>query len=562
MRRIVIAIAATCLLQVVAAAELPKAGLRLESASTQRLAELRALTPAATLHFRRSGDIPDDARIRYIEPGSGHYQIELESNLGQEPRIGRLRWQVSRMPFYGDIDQPIGLVASGLTSQRVFTIDLGKFVPRPSLSAVSDVPHPQSSAQQNASTTSTAPASTRITAPVAIAKTPALRTATTHQAASPSTARPQMVRSGLSYPGMRNGWAPRFYVRVVPVDDRASLQPEQLRAIGRPSEPLVLVWDTPPQTALAPSQFETVSTTDYDIRLVSFVYHPQETDDHWPAGCEEIPRDDGTDALDVISDIPGAVVDLINWASQAYADLKRMAVSLVASFLPFVPESVISAALDSALAAAGIPPSIPNVDQLMNSGADYLAAQMAEQIPVPSAGVWADMALDEAKDRIREETRQGLLDAAKAVAEKQRKDTKWCTTHVTEPFFEATVRNAAANAADNVVVSLHDSAGFFENKTMTIAHMAPGERFTLPIPYRAAPIIPERYHSQIPKKDRERERNEWWDAYYSTKISFTLRASERMDCRADGSCAAYSRKLLQTPTRQWDGLPGYRVGPG
>src|SRR5690606_29426690 len=143
------------------------------------------------------------------------------------------------------------------------------------------------------------------------------------------------------------------------------------------------------------SGWEVASTTHWDLRLVSFRFQPAVSIDRWPSGCKDIPRDEGRDAGDVISDIPDAAVDLVNWASEAYADLKQMAVSLVGTLLPFVPESVIEVALDSALAAAGIPPSIPNFDQLMSGGADYLATQMVEQMPVPASGVLADMAYEQ-----------------------------------------------------------------------------------------------------------------------------------------------------------------------
>ena len=39
--------------------------------------------------------------------------------------------------------------------------------------------------------------------------------------------------------------------------------------------------------------------------------------------------------------------------------------------------------LDAGLVALGIPPSLPNFDQLMNEGLDYLASSVVEQIGVP-----------------------------------------------------------------------------------------------------------------------------------------------------------------------------------
>ncbi|MBB1062181.1 hypothetical protein [Marilutibacter spongiae] len=139
-----------------------------------------------------------------------------------------------------------------------------------------------------------------------------------------------------------------------------------------------------------------------------------------------------------IGEAPGALVDLVNWASAAYADLKQMVVSLVASLLPFVPDSAVSFALDAAMAAVGLPPSIPNVDELMEGGADYLAVQMAAQILTPASGPLAGMAAREARDRIREQTRKALLEAAHDIARKRADATTWCMRRITEPYFEVT----------------------------------------------------------------------------------------------------------------------------
>ena len=87
---------------------------------------LQAAPPEATLRFYRTGDIPDSSDRKYLPPGK-ITSVDFETNLKREPRIRHLLWQVSRTPFYGSIEKPIALVASGYTDDRVFTVPLDTF---------------------------------------------------------------------------------------------------------------------------------------------------------------------------------------------------------------------------------------------------------------------------------------------------------------------------------------------------------------------------------------------------------------------------------------------------
>lgn len=481
--------------------------------------------PRAELAFYRRGDIPDSSDSKYLPPDRT-VAVEFESNLDREPRIGRLMWQVSRNPFYGPVDAPIGLVASGLTSGRVFEIDVQAFHPKPKrFRRVAALPALARSAQPEA---------------------PAL---------DPSVAR-LTAQSGATW----SPPAPRYYVRVVPVDDRPSLDPKRRPAIvGKPSPALELVMAEPPEPKPDMSGFEVVSREDFDLRLARFRYQPTVRIEHWPAGCEVIPRDGGKNAIDVIGEAPGALVDLVNWAATAYGDLKKMAVSLVGSLLPFVPESVISMALDTALAAAGIPPSIPNMDQLMTGGADYLATQVAQQIPVPASGALAEMAMEEAREEIRQRTRQALLDTAREMARKQRESVHWCRRYIADPYFEVTLRNAGSKPVSNAQLILGNSGDLLETTIVGIAHMDPGQEFTIPIAYRQNKNVVVRWASQLPEEDRRRAVLDWWQRYQTTPISFTVAATERVECLGDGSCSATARTLLKTPRRLWDNAPAYQT---
>lgn len=481
--------------------------------------------PRAELAFYSRGDIPDTGDRKFLPPGRAT-GVALESNLGRDPRIKRVMWQVSRMPFYGPVEAPVGLVASGVVSQRVFEIDVQAF-------------HPRQERFRRVAALPVRPATRAADAPVL----------------DVSVAR-VAIASGATW----SPPAPRYYVRVVPVDPRPSLDPSHRpTVVGKPSRALELVLDEAPVPTPDMSGFEVVSRQDFDLRLVAFRYQPTVRIENWPAGCQVIPRDDGKDAIEVIGEAPGALVDLVNWAATAYADLKKIAVSLVGSLLPFVPESVISMALDTALAAAGIPPSIPNMDQLMTGGADYLATQVAQQITVPASGVLAEMAMEEARKEIRQRTRQALLDTAREMARKQRESVHWCRRYVADPFFEVTLRNAGSKPVANAQLILGNSGDLLETTTVGIAHMDAGQEFTIPIAYRQNKNVVVRWASQLPDEDRRRALQDWWQQYQNTPVSFTVSATERVECRGDGSCSATARTLLETPRRLWDNAPAYQT---
>ena len=124
----------------------------------------------------------------------------------------------------------------------------------------------------------------------------------------------------------------------------------------------------------------------------------------------------------------------LNWISQAYSDLKAEVVNLVAKFVPgeLCGKQCLGTILDGALAAMGIPPSIPNFDQLMSQGMDYLAQQAAMQVGIPpevtkglDGNVLTGLALEKAKAewqktveaKFKEGLQAGLLEAQKALSE-------------------------------------------------------------------------------------------------------------------------------------------------
>jgi hypothetical protein len=123
----------------------------------------------------------------------------------------------------------------------------------------------------------------------------------------------------------------------------------------------------------------------------------------------------------------------IDWASEAWHDIKQFAVDAVLSFTPLglqcdilensgtIPkgacEGAFSVALDAALASMGIPPDLPNFDELMDQGIEYVAVQAAAQMSIPpevvkaateQGGPYAGLALDVAEEQLRAELEAGM----------------------------------------------------------------------------------------------------------------------------------------------------------
>lgn len=102
---------------------------------------------------------------------------------------------------------------------------------------------------------------------------------------------------------------------------------------------------------------------------------------------------------DALGDFFGALGNLVDSISRAYAWAKSQAVALAASAMEGlgVPcpcpigscEDCLSAALDYGLASLGIPPTLPNFDQLVDQGVDYLAASIAAETGLPAAEAMA-----------------------------------------------------------------------------------------------------------------------------------------------------------------------------
>jgi hypothetical protein len=121
----------------------------------------------------------------------------------------------------------------------------------------------------------------------------------------------------------------------------------------------------------------------YEVGTVIRFTPPSEQDKSW--------LEEAWDAIsDYFSDVIGYVAKVTNWISTAYEDAKVGLAKFVAQNLPLLPDKwrddlqkELERMIDYGLTSMGIPPTLPNFDDLTNMGADYLAATALSQLDLP-----------------------------------------------------------------------------------------------------------------------------------------------------------------------------------
>jgi len=118
-------------------------------------------------------------------------------------------------------------------------------------------------------------------------------------------------------------------------------------------------------------------------------FTPKPDDDSWWDDVKET-------ISEFVSDVTGYLAEITNWISSTYADLKTGLVKFATDLLP-VPQEwrdklavVLEGVVDYGLASMGIPPTLPNFDDLTSLGSDYLATIALESAGIPPADILKD----------------------------------------------------------------------------------------------------------------------------------------------------------------------------
>jgi hypothetical protein len=214
----------------------------------------------------------------------------------------------------------------------------------------------------------------------------------------------------------------RFYVRIVGLDAQGNPG-------GPPSNAIFVDWTPPPKFDVKiPSQEEIRKAAEEAAKKaaaaaparITFTFEPfrkEAGDAHyryvvtrdfftWKKGqkIKLKPKSDNwlDDVGDALGDVGDFVTDSVNWVSHAWKDIKAFAVDAVADRIPGCGAECrmgLAAGLDAGLAAMGVPPSIPNFDQLAQAGKGYLVQTLADQAAAAGYPVPPE-AIDEVVDRM------------------------------------------------------------------------------------------------------------------------------------------------------------------
>lgn len=421
----------------------------------------------------------------------------------EEDGVASALWQVSTLRFPPDNalwKNPPGLVASGNAPlenrqsgkyPRVFFVDFGNFAPKPPSEAPLLIkpeqimkPEPQSVPKLKLKQT-----------------TPALQPQKT-----PSVqVKPVQGLLDIKKKGPLQTFNMPYYVRVVPLDSSGSPS-------GIPSEPVTILYGDPINDGsieFVPSAFEKPDAVLPCVRVTEYFPIRNEAPDAMyhviavkdipdPFGGEPLirkgqkfdirPRQEDKSWLEAVGDFFSDVVDwvkgAVNWVSEAYDSIQKAAIDVACSVAGEQFRGAFEMGLNIGMAALGVPPSIPNFDQLTEMGVDYLVAVATEQ----ATGIGVDPAI--AKDAAEKS-----IHAMQKELENQANGGGSGSLFKPDPDFyyrpaymmvEISNNNSQPSNAGTgrIMITVKDGqwdADLFHKAYFRIPSLKPGERISMPI---------------------------------------------------------------------------------
>jgi hypothetical protein len=265
--------------------------------------------------------------------------------------------------------------------------------------------------------------------------------------------------------------------------------------------------------------------------------------------------------------VVGALSDAWNWVATAYADAKHFVVDTVVSAVALIPPGIaipkewVATALDGALMAAGVPPNIPNLDKLMTDGADFLAQQMVDQIPVPAevakfagdTGIPVDQAIEDFKSKVKAQAKTAILDGAKKAKAAAESEGGSCRGLREYEYIKVAVRNTGPAMQKDIRVEVEDSVGAFKGLSFTVPSLAPGEEIVVPR-YLYSPEHlnrPSVTKWQFESDNLTESWTLWNNKYFKETFTFRVRVLGFNCASAGQGCVPFPAHEYTTPPRPW-----------
>lgn len=356
-----------------------------------------------------------------------------------------------------------------------------------------------------------------------------------------------------------------FYVRVLPAAFNGIGQ-----IVGQPSNVMRIYYGAeapkPPPLEL-PTPQVTEQAPPVELEYVEFKPYRWI---QWPAGCLtwEAWRDSQDKSF--FEQVGDVFTDIWNYAAEAYQWAKGRVVDIAAALtFGIIPDSVLEFALDAALASAGIPPDIPNLDEMLSGGLDHIAGEIAKtavsQIPSGEvAGKLGELAgsavvnelaqqgEDALRERLQQElearSREALVRTADELAKSAHAshgDTL-CQDRFIPPAYRVTVRNTSAERIRDFWVWVYDTEGVYH-----------GVRQDLDLwPYQtmALMVVPDpqiidvwdnRNVRMEPMATDENISNWWNEILFKTETSIAV--SFKGDLVCFGNCTRTNEQVFRSP---------------
>ena len=467
--------------------------------ATAQISDLRGLPPEV-LHFSFVAPPPPQATLKawdgIVLPDQGFNLVlgpvgvdwnrkNLDWRFVWEANgagVASVRWEISKYPFpaFGGFVPAPGVGLIGTASTQMFLVDLNLLAPRP----------PNWTPRLAVHGITGSFTSTGVLLP------PTELTVTT-----------QPTRLGalnIRFPGAMipdtssasvNAYAVQadpviaqsmtLYARVVPLNSSGV-------AIGPPSNVVVFKFFEPDSTNVLPQPVfvhANAGLVDYTpVRPYNFNWgcHVVYTTDIDLVGIKkgdkanicEHDSDIVGDILEGFGDIFEFVVDFANWVSDTYSDIKAEVVTGMSDVLTTagIPcnETCASIALNTAMVAAGMPPELPDVEQLKAMGEGYLVDAVAnyaeaQGVPVPP----------QVREELRQQAAKMIDDAADNLFTGGDGGFSLYIPDVTYQFHGPIVVFDLTNPNDkyvsmNEALRIEDQTGRYKMETFSIPPLPPG----------------------------------------------------------------------------------------
>ena len=327
------------------------------------------------------------------------------------------------------------------------------------------------------------------------------------------------------------------YIRVVAVDSQGNI-------VGMPSNPIRLAIQLTKIAAVTEEEQEAKKHAQQikAVKVASFRFTPLKqaaSDAHqrfivtqdmymFEAG-EKIKMTPSEDewydkVVDAIEDVGSFFVDAVNRVSAAWDDIKAAAVNIVASNLPIDCDDdcrkLLNGALDYGLTCVGIPPSIPDFDQLCEIGKGHIVGVLADEAnELAAPGYVPREVVEEAVDKFLEE--------AKKTANHGAGGSGWLRPDLDYQYKETQLTLDMINTGTERSPAFHQKIKheLFVERSILIPSLDPGERVTIPMLMEQ-----DIKRSLIPKYKKKTGRNvtmdwqdevtqTWWDEYYYEELN-------------------------------------------